>query len=48
MSDDAEEAPPPKAKASAKKPKAAQKGGQAEIGRQGQEEVMISSQSWIR
>jgi large subunit ribosomal protein L21 len=25
-----------------------QKGGQAEIGRQGQEEVMISSQSWIR
>jgi len=25
-----------------------EKGGQAEIGRQGQEEVMISSQSWIR
>ena len=25
-----------------------QEGGQAEIGRQGQEEVMISSQSWIR
>ena len=52
--DDAEESAAPKAKAAKKAGQSScqkagrQKGGQAEIGRQGQEEVMISSQSWIR
>jgi large subunit ribosomal protein L21 len=40
--------PRPRKAGQSSREKPAAKGGQAEIGRQGQEEVMISSQSWIR